>query len=163
MTSTGLDVYDRTLQTINIRLDEGMTELGPDRQVARHLPGAVLRPLRDRWPLGLSAHLGTQLPLLARDLYYDQWHSTGQPERLRTLDGFLEWVEDGLQDIRSVNVRDATPAVLHTLTGHAGPGHVRQIIDALPEEVRVLWLGSFEANDTAASPARQTSYYGDTP
>jgi hypothetical protein len=34
-------------------------------------------------------------------------------------------------------------------------GREREGVDALPEEVRALWLGSFEANDTAASPDRR--------
>ncbi|MBC4016873.1 DUF2267 domain-containing protein [Siccirubricoccus deserti] len=157
MPSTGLDVFDKTLQTTNIWLDEIMAELGPDRQVAWHALGAVLRPLRDRLPLELAAHLGAQLPLLVRGLYYDQWHPAGQPERLRTLDEFLGRVGDGLQGIRPVNVRDATLAVFRTLARHADPGQVRKVINALPEEVRAFWLGSFEANDTAATSARQAS------
>jgi uncharacterized protein (DUF2267 family) len=157
MTSTGLDVFDKTLQTTNIWLDEIMAELGPDRQVAWHALGAVLRPLRDRLPLDLAAHLAAQLPLLVRGLYYDQWHPAGQPERLRTLDEFLGRVGEGLEGIRPVNVRDATRAVLRTLTRHVDPGQVGKVIDALPEEVRALWVGSFEANDRAASPARQAS------
>src|SRR5262245_1972713 len=34
--ATGLDVFDKTLQTTNIWLDEIMAKLGPDRQVAWH-------------------------------------------------------------------------------------------------------------------------------
>ena len=48
MAATGLDVFDKTLQTTNIWLDEIMEVIGPDRQVAWHTLGAVLRPLRDR-------------------------------------------------------------------------------------------------------------------
>ena len=48
MAATGLDVFDNTLQTTNIWLDEIMGVIGPDRQVAWHLLGAVLRTLRDR-------------------------------------------------------------------------------------------------------------------
>jgi len=66
MAATGLDVFDKTLQTTNIWLDEIMDVIGPDRQVAWHALGAVLRTLRDRLPLGLAAHLGSQLPLLVR-------------------------------------------------------------------------------------------------
>jgi hypothetical protein len=33
VSATGLDVFDKTLQTTNIWLDEVMAELGPDRQV----------------------------------------------------------------------------------------------------------------------------------
>src|SRR2546423_5270300 len=58
MSATGLDVFDRTLQITNIWLDEIMETLGPDRQVAWHALGAVLRALRDRLPLGLAVHLG---------------------------------------------------------------------------------------------------------
>src|SRR4051812_44635600 len=66
MSATGLDVFDKTLQTTHIWLDELMQEIGPDRQVAWHVLGAVLRGVRDRIPLDLAAHLGAQLPLLVR-------------------------------------------------------------------------------------------------
>jgi uncharacterized protein (DUF2267 family) len=156
MATTGLDVFDKTLQTTNIWLDEIMAELGPDRQTAWHALGAVLRPLRDRLPLELAAHLGAQLPLLVRGLYYDQWHPSRQPDRLRTLDEFLGRVKDGLQGIRPVNSRDATRAVFRTIFRHVDPGQVRKVIDALPDELRALWLASFEANDTdIPSPSRQ--------
>ena len=34
MSATGLDVFDKILQTTNIWLDDIMRELGPDRQAA---------------------------------------------------------------------------------------------------------------------------------
>jgi len=78
MSVTGLDVFDKTLQTTNIWLDEIMAKLGPDRQVAWHVLTAVLHALRDRLPVGLAVHLGAQLPLLVRALYYDQWRPSEQ-------------------------------------------------------------------------------------
>ena len=48
MSTTGLDVFDRTLQKTNTWLDEIMAELGPDRHVAWHVLGAVLHAVRDR-------------------------------------------------------------------------------------------------------------------
>jgi len=78
MTATGLDVFDKTLQITNTWLDEIMSELGPDRHFAWHALGGVLRPLRDRLPADLAAHLGAQLPLLVRGLYYDQMESGGE-------------------------------------------------------------------------------------
>jgi len=50
MAATGLDVFDKTLQTANIWLDEIM-EAAPDRQVAWHVLGPVLCTLRDRLSL----------------------------------------------------------------------------------------------------------------
>ena len=40
MSATGLDVFDKTLQTTNIWLDEIMAKLGPDRQGRRFEPAA---------------------------------------------------------------------------------------------------------------------------
>jgi uncharacterized protein (DUF2267 family) len=73
MSSTGLEAFDKTLQITHVWLDEIMAELGPDRQRAYHALRAVLHALRDRWPLNLAAHLGAQLPLLVRGIYYDNW------------------------------------------------------------------------------------------
>ncbi|HEX6114281.1 MAG TPA: DUF2267 domain-containing protein [Geminicoccaceae bacterium] len=54
MSATGLDVFDKTLQTTNIWLDEILDELRPDRQHAYHVLRAVLHALRDRLPLSLT-------------------------------------------------------------------------------------------------------------
>ena len=90
MSATGLDVFDKTLQTTHIWLDELMAEIGPDRQVAWHVLGTVLRAVRDRIPLELAVHLGAQLPLLVRGIYYDQWHALGRMDgKPRSLDEFL--------------------------------------------------------------------------
>jgi len=98
----------------------------------------------------LLAHLGAQLPLLVRGLYCDQWHPAGKPERLRTLDEFLQRVGGELRGTRPANVRDVTLAVFRTLSRHADPGQVAKVVDALPEEVRVFWLSAL---DVAASGA----------
>jgi hypothetical protein len=42
MSNTGLDVFDKTLQTTHIWLDELMQVIGPDRHLAWHVMGVVL-------------------------------------------------------------------------------------------------------------------------
>ena len=59
MSATGPDVFDKTLQTTNISPDDIMSELGPERQAAWHVLGAVLR---NRMQPDLGAHFGSQLP-----------------------------------------------------------------------------------------------------
>jgi uncharacterized protein (DUF2267 family) len=54
MSATGLDVFDKTLQTTNVWLEAINSKIGPDRQVAWHVLGAVLPTLRDRLPIGLA-------------------------------------------------------------------------------------------------------------
>src|SRR5687768_17169423 len=77
MSATGLAVFDKTLQTSNIWLDEICSMIGPDRKVAWKVLSVVLHKLRDRLPVELAAHLGAELPLLIRGVYYDQF----EPEK----------------------------------------------------------------------------------
>ncbi len=157
MAATGLDVFDRTLQTTNLWLDELMETVGPQRQVAWHTLGAVLRPLRDRLPIELAAHLGAQLPLLVRGLYYDQWHPAGHPEKIRDADAFLQRVGEGLEDTRPVNVEDATRAVFALLGSHLPQGQVEKVRNALPANIRRLWPAHGEGAGGWQGSAGKTS------
>jgi uncharacterized protein (DUF2267 family) len=58
MSATGLNVFDKTLQTTNIWLDEIMAGICPNRQLAWHVLAATLRGYRDRLSLAEAAHLG---------------------------------------------------------------------------------------------------------
>jgi uncharacterized protein (DUF2267 family) len=139
MSSTGLDVFDKTLQTTNIWLDEIMGEIGPNRQIAWHALQAVLRTVRDRVPIGLAAHLGSQLPILVRGAYYDQWQPAHEPTRTRTQDAFLQHVQEHLRGVRPINARNATIAVFDVLSRHLTRGQAHKVRDALPADVQVLW------------------------
>jgi uncharacterized protein (DUF2267 family) len=139
MSRSGLDVFDKTLQTTHIWLDELMQEIGPDRQVAWHVLGAVLRVLRDRLPVELAAHLGAQLPMLVRGAYYDQWRPADQPQRLRTREEFLERIGQELANTRPVNVQQAAAAVFGLLSRHVDAGQVEKVRGALPNEIRAIW------------------------
>jgi uncharacterized protein (DUF2267 family) len=43
----------------------------PDRNQAGRIFRAVLHALRDRLPAGEAAHLGAQLPIIWKGIYYD--------------------------------------------------------------------------------------------
>jgi len=139
MSATGLDVFDKTLQTTNIWLNDLTDELGPDRQRSWHVLGAVLRTLRDRLTTDQAAHLSAELPLLVRGLYYDQYRPSMQPLVTRSLDEFLSLVAAGLVDIRPVGAEDAARAVFRLLSRRLPAGQVAKVRQALAEEIRVLW------------------------
>src|SRR5688500_12426233 len=128
MSSTGLDVFDKTLQTTHIWLDELMqVEIGPDRQVAWHVLGAVLRAIRDRIPIGVAVHLGAQLPLLVRGVYYDQWRLSAGADRGRSLEEFLDRVGEELHNVRPVDRVDATRVVFHILSRYLSDGQIANV------------------------------------
>lgn len=142
MSATGLEVFDRTLQATNIWLDEIMQELGPDRQHAYHTLRAVLHALRDRLPLGQAVHLGAQLPLLVRGIYYEGWRPQEGGSRERKLEEFLAHVNDGMHGVRPTNAERATRAVFATVARHVSPGEVSKVAGVLPAEIRALWPAS---------------------
>lgn len=139
MSANGLEVFDRTLQTTHIWLDEIIEDLGTDRHTAWHVLGAVLHSLRDRLPPGLSAHLSAELPLLVRGAYFDQWRPEREALKLRSLAEFLERVSDDLAGGKPIGSIDATRAVFSVLDRHLDHGQAAKVRDALPEEIRALW------------------------
>ena len=140
MSTTGLEVFDKTVQTTNAWLKEIMEVTGPDRHRAYRVLAAVLHALRDRLTVDEAAQLGAQLSILVRGLYYDQWHHpSGKPERLRHKDEFLAAVAAELDDIGPINPELATRAVFSVLERHIAPGEIEDIKATLPAHLRELW------------------------
>jgi len=150
MSATGLDVFDKTLQTTHIWLDDVMETLGADRQVAWKVLSVVLHKVRDCLPVELAAHFGAQLPLLIRGVYYDQFQPGRQPSDCNSAEDFTAEVAEGLRDIRPVDPEEASKAVFATISRHISPGQVLKVKDALPMTVRLLWEGA-EARQVAAA------------
>ena len=140
MSATGLDVFDKTLQTTNIWLDEIMEAIGPDRRVAWKVLSTVLHKLRDRLPVELAAHLGAELPILVRGVYYDQYQPARQPSECRNFEEFAAEVQEWLGDTRPVNAQAAIAAVFRVLSRHVPEGQIRKVQDALPHEIRDRWV-----------------------
>jgi uncharacterized protein (DUF2267 family) len=92
MPATGLDVFDKTLQTTNIWLNEIVTDLGPDPKLAYRALRAVLHAFRDRLTVEETAHFGAQLQLLVRGIFYDASQPAGKPDRIRSEEEFLDRV-----------------------------------------------------------------------
>jgi uncharacterized protein (DUF2267 family) len=143
MSATGLDVFDKTLQTTNIWLDEIIATLGPDRQVAWKVLSVVLHKLRDRMPVELSAHLSAELPVLVRGAYYDQFAPAKQPTDWK-LEQFMREVSQSLSGIRPVNAQDAVRAVFAVLSRHVPRGQIDKVKAALPADLRAFWISAEE-------------------
>lgn len=144
MSAQGLDVFDKTLQTTHIWLNEIGEQLIPDRQLSWRVLGVALRAIRDRLPTELAAHLGAELPLLVRGAYYDQYRPAVQPADIRDLEQFIERIAGELSDARPVDPRDAFRAVLATLSRHIPRGQIDKVQQSLPRDVRDFWHSAEE-------------------
>lgn len=136
MSATGVDVFEKSIQTTNMWLDEIMEDMGPERRLAWHLVGAVLRTVRDRLPPDLAAHLGAQLPLVVRGAFYDRYEPSSTPDKARSLEAFLGEIADELRFTRPVNIQDALQMVCSVLAKHVDEGQILKVWEALPGEIR---------------------------
>ena len=139
MSTTGLEVFDEPVQQTSIWLKEVMEELGPDRKRAYRATRAVLHALRDRLVVEEAAHLGAQLPLLVRGIYYEGWKPSAVPTKERTAEEFLEKISDELHDVRPINAQKAAEAVFRVLSQHVTQGEIDDVKGMLPESIRKVW------------------------
>ena len=146
MTSTGLEVFDTTVQESNLWLKGVMRHLPTkDRHAAYLALRAVFHVLRDRIGPENSVHLAAQLPMLLRGLFFEGWHMAGTPTKERTKGHFLDRVRDSIPDHDAVSAEAATRAVFWVMCEELDPGEVVKLIGVLPSELRALWPPSSAA------------------
>jgi uncharacterized protein (DUF2267 family) len=139
MSATGLEVFDETVQKTNTWLKEIGEALEGERPRAYQALRAVLHALRDRLSLEEAAHLGGQLPMLVRGIYYESWRPAANPSRVRSLAEFLSDIGLRLPTAAPIDPGDAARAVFQTLHAHITPGEIRHVVANLPLEIRQLW------------------------
>lgn len=139
MSTTILPLFDKSLQTTAIWLEEIQSDIGPDRAFAWRVLSVVLQNLRDHLPLELAAHLGAQLPVVIRGSFYDQFDPTVLPKQAHGADEFLQSVADGLKDSRGVDPRDAVQAVFGVLDRHLSRGQIDKVVRSSPRGIRAMW------------------------
>jgi uncharacterized protein (DUF2267 family) len=139
MSTTGLEVFDTTVQTTNEWLGEICAVIGPDRQRAYDVLRAVLHSLRDRLTVDQAVHLGAELPMLVRGIYFEGWNPSRNPQTYRSQEEFLGHVRDELRNVRPTDPKDGTCAVFKVVNHHIDPGEVAEVMQALPKEIRTMW------------------------
>lgn len=141
MAQTGLDTFDRALHQAHLWLnDVGQSEaVGPDTQRQYHALRSVLWALRDRLTVDEAFDLSSNLPLILRGIYWENYRPSGKPERYRTRDEFLKQIETALEGAIFMNPEGAARAVLGVVAQRVPEGQVQDMIRMLPDEVRTLF------------------------
>jgi len=134
MSDTQVAALDHAVQQTNIWLKTLDEELHlKDRHAALMALRAVLHVLRDRLTAEQAVHLGAQLPLLIRGLYYEGWRLARQP------DEFAAPVAAQMPPRFARDALRVTKAVFNLLAKELDHGEVAKIIAALPVPLRSLW------------------------
>jgi len=143
MATTGLAVFDRTLHETNLWLSELMEELGgTGREEAYTALKATLHALRDRIGPENAVHLGAQLPILLRGVFYEGWRPAKTPTHERHLEAFLDHLSDRLPDRLAGDSSLIARAVFNVMWRRIDSGEVAKLIELLPVELRNLWAAT---------------------
>jgi len=140
MSTTGLDVFDTTVQKTNSWLKDIMHEMDwQERRKAYQALRSTLHALRDRLTVDEVAQLAAQLPMLVRGFYYEGWDPTGKPLKVRDLEGFLATIALEFRGDDEVDPDEVARAVFTVLARRITQGELEDIEGLLPKEVRRLW------------------------
>jgi uncharacterized protein (DUF2267 family) len=142
--TSGLDVFDTTVQESNLWLKELMERLSThDRHHAYSTLRAVLHALRDRIGPANAVHLGAQLPMLIRGVYYEGWRMDGTTKERHEAE-FIAHVIRELRRADEAEIEDGIRAVFGLLAQKLDFGEAIKVAGLLPKELRELWPVSIQ-------------------
>ncbi|MEQ8821652.1 MAG: DUF2267 domain-containing protein [Sumerlaeia bacterium] len=143
-TTLPVTTLDETIHKTQIWLKDLTNRTGfRDEEEAFKAIRAVLHSVRDRITINEAAHLGAQLPILLRGVYYEGWRPTDTPKTTRDKEGFLEMVREELhRNAIQIDPEIASSAVFRLLNDHLSEGLQEDVKSMLPKEVRELWEGA---------------------
>ena len=141
MSSAILEIFDASLQKTQIWLNDLMHELGwADKPENASLAlRTALHALRDRLPAEDAVHLGAQLPILIRGVYYEGWKLSGKPVKERHKTDFLNHIAAVFRDDDRVDPEKVMRAVFKVLARHITRGEIEKVKHLLPKTLQELW------------------------
>lgn len=138
--STGLAVFDTSIQEANLWLKQIEAELGQcERPEALSALRAALHALRDRLGAQAAVNFAAQLPMIVRGLYYEGWTIPEHATRAHTLEEFCDAVDAYLPRGFRFDAAMIARAVFRTAAKQMGKGEAAKVRAQLPEPIRALW------------------------
>jgi uncharacterized protein (DUF2267 family) len=129
----------RTTEKTNVWLNELAEELlWDDQDLVFKVLRVVLHELRDRLPTNESAQLASQLPMLIRGCYYENWVPRPRPNHLHAED-FLARVGQAFPTDFTIDPERVTVAVFRLISRHVSEGEIKDVQSCLPEDIQDLW------------------------
>lgn len=143
MTTTRVDIIDRTVEKAHIWINDVALELGTDdSHHAYRVLRAFLHALRDHLSVDEVAQLAAQLPIFVRGVFYEGWEPSRTPEHARDIDSFLSRVVDEAGLAGETEASFAVGAASRVLRRHISAGESEHVLHALPRRLEDLLVES---------------------
>jgi uncharacterized protein (DUF2267 family) len=129
-------LFDRANQHAIVWVKDMMAALGTDDpRKGLHALRAGLHALRDRLSVDEAAQLSAQLPLIVRGIFFEGWHPSGKPLRIRRKADFLALVREKYAPRTDAPADDIVTALFRVLGRHVTDGEITNVMLSLPEEL----------------------------
>ena len=138
MSEQGLETIESTTQKTHEWIARIAEALHMQKRDAYKSLRAVLQTLRDRLPVDLAVHLGAQLPMLIRGLYYEGWKPSKVPIKM-SREEFLVAAQEKIIADRVIDPEETVQAVLAVVADHAGGGELEKVMHSLPQDIQSLF------------------------
>jgi uncharacterized protein (DUF2267 family) len=118
---------------------------GSNRDKSVRILKTVLHAIRNQLTVEENLHLISQLPLVIKGIYVDNWKISGSPKRVRTIDGFCEELRyiSGITADEDFTTKedclDAVHAVFSVIKDHVSEGEIEDIRAIFPGDLKELW------------------------
>jgi len=132
MSRSGVAALDHTVQETNVWLRAVAEQLHFEDRHHAHIA------LRDRLLPEVAVHLGAQLPMLVRGLYYEGWHMVGMPVKDRSVEEFADHVLQSLPPRFPMDPLAVARSVFEILWERLDPGEFAKLMDHWPASLRTL-------------------------
>lgn len=139
MTTSVITALETSLQKTNIWIREIGEQIQCDDQRAYHALRAVLHALRDRLSVVEASDLASQLPLVIRGVFYENWRPSKTPVRDRTKDQFLRHIFDAFPNDLDIDPEEVVRSVFEVMTRHVSDGEIQDVKDNLPKTLQEYW------------------------
>ena len=139
--TTHFDVFDKARHDAQLWLDSVMDQLDcADPRTAFRALRAVLHTLRERVGHDNAVHLGAQLPMLIRGVFYEGWHPSAVAQsKERSKSAFLDHVRQEAHRALGVDAEQAVEAVFRVLYERIDQNEIAKLINLFPQDLRGLW------------------------
>ncbi len=139
MSTTGLDVFDTTIQETNELLKEIEVALGWEgkRHESYHALRAVLQTLRDRLTIDEAAHVAAQLPLLVKGIFFEGWNPSHTPQKLDKEQFLVKIAARGsIEDIN--DLEHIVHVIFQAIKSYVSEGEIEDVKGILPKDIASL-------------------------
>jgi uncharacterized protein (DUF2267 family) len=138
MSVSTVNSIEKGVHELNIWLKDIKGELKFSDNDAYVALRATLHILRDRMTIEEATHLGAQLPIIVKGVFYDKWKLSGKPEKMDKLT-FISRIHAQFNNDPGINPNDVVRVVFYVLKKNITKGEIEDIKAILPSEIGNLF------------------------